>query len=94
MAGRTERTSVVIITDSRGAGLQSLIEQQLQLCQNFQVRVLVYKGTGIVEAVEPAKSKLAWWQPRIVFVLNGICDVTIRDRVTRLVTPNMSQRIL
>lgn len=87
MAVGGERTSIVIITDSRGAGLQSLIDQQMQLYQTFQVRVLVYKGTGIVEAVERAKSKLAWWQPRIVFVLNGICDVTVRDRVTKLVTP-------
>lgn len=37
--------------------------------------------------MEQAKSKLAWWQPRIVFVLNGICDVTRRDRVTKLVKP-------
>lgn len=86
MAESTIQFPVIIITDSRGAGLQSLIDHQTQRYPCFQVRVLVYKGKGIVEAVELAKPKLAWWKPRIVVVLNGLCDVTLRDRQTKLVT--------
>lgn len=59
MAGPTKRIPVTIVSDSQGVGLQSLIDNQMQLYSHFQVRVLVYKGKGIVEAVERVKPKLA-----------------------------------
>lgn len=47
---------------------------------------MVYKGKGIIDAVRASKAKLLWWQPDIILIMNGICDVTQLDRRTRLVS--------
>lgn len=84
MAGAQRRTSVVVITDSRGVGLQEYFNRLNSA--EFNIRVLAYKGKGIVDAVQMAKPKIIWWQPKVIFVLNGICDVTELDRATRQIS--------
>lgn len=75
---------IVIITDSRGAGLEEEIEKIHSNGNN--VRVLVYPGKGIIRAVKEAESLLNWWCPQQIYVMNGICDITYRDRSTKLVS--------
>lgn len=69
--------SVVIISDSRGAGLQN--EINLLNEKGYQVKVLVYKGRGMAQAVREATNKLIWMKPNHVLILAGICDITRKD---------------
>lgn len=84
MATAGSTVLVTVISDSRGAGLQYYLN--LLDCHPFKIKVLIYKGKGIIDAVRAAKTKLLWWSPQIILVLNGICHVTQLDRRTRLVS--------
>lgn len=55
----------------------------------------MYKGKGIIDAVRASKTKLLWWTPRMIIIMNGICDVTWLDRQTRQVglKTNKSQAV-
>lgn len=81
-----KQVPVLIICDSRGADLQWYIDQLP--CDPFNIKVLTYRGKGIIDAVRCAKSTIIWRSPAIIMVLNGICDVTSLDRETRLVSIN------
>lgn len=63
-------TSVVIITDSRGRGLQSIFDKLDD--KIYKVRVLVWIGRGITEAVKESKSQLLWIAPDLIILLSGI----------------------
>lgn len=75
---------VVIITDSRGVGLQNEIE--LLNDKYYDIRVLIYKGRGMAQAVREATNKFLWFAPDQVIVLAGICDITQKNRETKLVS--------
>lgn len=75
---------VVVITDSRGGGLQ---EEMTKLVPgNITIRVLVYPGRGIISAVKESEKLLNWWQPNQIIILNGICDITVRNTSTKKVS--------
>lgn len=80
----------LVISDSRGSELQYYLDQLD--CYPFNIKVLVYKGKSIIEAVKAAKSKILWWSPRFILIMNGICDVTQLDRQTRLVSLRNNER--
>lgn len=84
MATATKQTSVLIICDSRGSDLQWHIDQ-LSISP-FSIKVMIYSGKGIIEAVRSAKAAISWRAPSILIIQNGICDVTKLDRSTRLVS--------
>lgn len=75
---------VVIIADSRGVGLQS--EFDLLNDKGYEIKVLVYKGRGMSQAVREATNKLIWMRPDQIIILAGICDITRKDRDTKLVS--------
>lgn len=75
---------IVIIADSRGAGLQAEIDSLNK--GKHKISVFVHKGKGIVEAVKLTSKTLVWMAPDHVIVLAGICDVTQIDRTTRVVS--------
>lgn len=81
---RVEGTSVVVITDSRGRG----IEAELSSIQDrsYSVKVLVWKGRGVTEAVKESKQQLIWMAPDVVIVLAGICDLTSKNRNLKMVS--------
>lgn len=77
-------TSVVIIADSRGRGLQTVFSQIKD--RGYAVTVLFWKGRGMTEAVKDSIKQLVWTAPDIIVVLAGICDLTVRDRESRQVS--------
>lgn len=79
-----KQMKVAIITDSRGAGLESRFDQMKG--KAYQVKVIVRKGKGITDAVKESTRDLDWIGPDIIIVLAGICDITTLDRHTRTVS--------
>lgn len=75
---------IVVITDSRGAGIQSMFDQLKD--KNYSIQILVWKGKGVAEAVRESRKRLNWIAPDIVIIMAGICDLTLLDRTTRKVT--------
>lgn len=72
----------VIITDSRGGGLQDEI---LRIIPNHIAVKVLYPGRGIIQAVKESEKLLNWWQPQQIYIMNGICEITERDRESKLV---------
>lgn len=68
----------VIIADSRGGGLQDEIHKIIP--RHMVVKVLVYPGRGIIQAVKESEKILNWWQPKQIYIMTGICEITVRDR--------------
>lgn len=79
-----KQIKVAIITDSRGAGLQSRFDQMKG--KSYQVKVLVRVGKGVTDAVKDSRRDLDWMGPDIIIVIAGICDITTLDRRTRTVS--------
>lgn len=75
---------IVVITDSRGKGLEEEITAQNPI--DFQVKVLVYPGSGIIKAVKDSEKLLNWWRPKQIYILNGICDITTKSKTTKQVS--------
>lgn len=79
-----KKTLVVVIADSRGGGLQD------EICRitpdHIAVKVLVYPDRGIIQAVKESEKAINWWQPSQIYVMNGICDITMRDKNTKKVS--------
>lgn len=78
------KSKVVIITDSRGAGLQQKMD--LLKGKNYSAKVIVWRGKGVTAGVKDSRRNLDWIGPDIIIVLAGICDVTSLDRTTRIAT--------
>lgn len=78
---------VVIITDSRGFGLQSIIDRiEKEKQTDYKIQIFVWKGRGITGAVRETSKQMIWLAPRLVIVFAGICDVTMLNRDTRRLT--------
>ena len=73
---------VLMISDSRGRRLQTLIEAYQP---TFEIRVLVYPGAGIELAVLRAIPTLKLFAPDLVLVFAGVCDLTWKNRQTKVV---------
>lgn len=74
---------VVIITDSRGYGLQADIDIIIQReGLEVNIQVFVWKGCGIAAAVKKTSKQLIWMAPSLVLIFAGICDVTDLNRET------------
>ena len=73
--------SVLIIADSRGEGLQQIFNLHNTMERH---RVLTYRGAGYEMAAIRAYPVISVIKPDLVVVLVGICDLTRRDRVTKI----------
>lgn len=74
---------VVIITDSRGQGLQEemdAIERREET--DHKIQLFVWKGRGITGAIRESSIQLVWIAPSLIIVYAGICDVTSLNRST------------
>lgn len=83
-AQTNKQTLAVVITDSRGSGLQDVIHAITP--GHITVKVLAYPGRGIISAVKESEKLLNWWQPSQIYIMNGICNITRRDRETKKVS--------
>lgn len=78
------RIRVEVVTDSRGVGLQN--ELNLLNDRGFDITVLIKKGCGLIEAVRECSKRLVWIAPDLVIIAVGICDITRKDRESKMVS--------
>lgn len=72
--------STIIITDSRGAGLQQHLDR-LDIIGG--TTVLTHSGAGYEMAAIKSLSKIVETKPQIVIMLVGVCDLTCRNKSTK-----------
>lgn len=72
--------STMIIADSRGTGLQPLLIK----LGHTDVRVVMHKGAGYEMSILRSMADIKLLKPKLVIVLSGVCDLTRRERSTRI----------
>ena len=75
--------SVLVIADSRGNGLQQILNS---MDTTERYRVLTYSGAGYELAAIRAAPIVKAIKPDLIIFFLGICDLTTRYKVTRLIT--------
>lgn len=75
--------STLIITDSRGRGLQSQIDK-IGTEEQSSIRVLAHSGAGYELAILKSHGTISITKPSIIIVLAGICDLTFRNKTTKV----------
>ena len=75
--------SVLIIADSRGRHLQSVIDEQLT---DFSTRTLVHPGAGYEMAVIKSIPAIRQYKPDLILVFAGICDITWKSKSTKVIS--------
>lgn len=81
------KMNTVIVADSRGGGLQDIIHDiNTRNHRSDQVTVLSYSGQGFHGALTRALPTLWATQPDLVILMLGICDLTTRNKTTRVTT--------
>lgn len=88
----TSTLNAVILTDSRGSGLQHIFDETHEDLYKYKVKVLMWKGKGITEATKLSLKYLIWSLPDIIIVAAGICDLTVLNRDTRQVSLNFTSQ--
>lgn len=73
----------LIITDSRGQGLQELLNVIPDL---DTMRILHFSGAGCLRATLNALPFIDRTPPDLVILMAGICDITIRNKITKITT--------
>ena len=73
--------SVLVVADSRGDGLQHILTS-MNTAEKY--RVLTYRGSGFELAALRAVPVIKSIKPDLVIIFVGICDLTTRNKVTRL----------
>lgn len=71
--------AVMVLTDSRGRGLQHIIERLTEI----EVGVQVMSGAGSELAAIRALTQVREIKPALIILATGICDLTFRDTSTR-----------
>lgn len=74
--------TALVLADSRGRGLQELLAK---LKPTFAIHVLTYPGAGSELAALKAVPHIKKLSPSLVIVLSGICDLTWRNKSTKIV---------
>lgn len=72
---------VLIVADSRGKGLQPLIREQLP---GWNITVKVCSGAGSELAAIKSIGLVNEMKPELIIIMTGICDLTWRDRDTKV----------
>ena len=78
-----ETRKILVITDSRGLTLQTIINE---VKQTGNIKVKSFKGAGYCIATTKAKKTIESFKPNLIIMLVGICDITIRDPRTKITT--------
>lgn len=73
---------ILFICDSRGRGLDKFLRNSLSM--NF--KVLTYSGAGIYESVHRAANHIKSERWSQIYLLAGICSVTIKDPISKIVS--------
>lgn len=85
--GMKKSRQIVIITDSRGYGLQAELDGITKReGTNINFQVFVWRGRGIAGAVKETSKQLVWMAPTYIIVTAGICDITYLDRNSRQIS--------
>ena len=71
---------VIVIADSRGRGLQQLVNS---LLTGVKVQMMVHSGAGLELAAIKSIQAITRVQPKIIILMAGICDITWRDKKTK-----------
>lgn len=79
MACQTYKT--LVIADSRGAGLLEALNEHAGA---GSIKVEVHRGAGIEEAVLNSLESLRRFKPDLILLFAGICNVTMRNRHTKI----------
>lgn len=74
--------STIIIADSRGRGLQTIINN---LTNSSDIKILFYPGAGYELATLKAMVQIREMKPILVVMFLGICDITWRNPATKIV---------
>lgn len=83
----TNKGPVVIITDSRGYGLQAELDRIAKKeGSRLNIQVFIWKGRGITGAVKETSKQLTWIAPNLIIVSAGICVITQLDRNTQQIS--------
>ena len=81
--GRMAGDTFVIITDSRGRGLQSVLDAKNSTGMRLSVRF--YPGAGIARLTTEAAAHLSGAPDDVIIFMGGVNDITTKDHRTRRV---------
>ena len=73
----------LVICDSRGQGLQEILNEIKDI---DTVQIVQYGGAGSVRATMRALPTIKGTPPDLVILMVGICDITQRNKVTKITT--------
>ena len=73
----------LIMADSRGARLMHALAAYEDM---GDIRITVHKGAGFERVVTNSLSTLRAFKPHLIVLFSGICDLTKRDRRSRVTT--------
>lgn len=73
---------ILILADSRGRNL----EHELDMLLDCRFRVEFYPGADISETINRASFTISSHRWSQIYVLSGICDLTTKDKSTKIVT--------
>jgi hypothetical protein len=72
-------SSVIILTDSRGAGLESKISKHLKTVLGLSITVRIYKGTTL-ERIKRSFDRLRQ-RYDLCIIIAGVCNLTTREQL-------------
>lgn len=71
--------STLLITDSRGSGIQD----HLTSLGHINTNTLVHRGAGFELSVLKSVTEIKHTRPHLIVILAGVCDLTRRDRTLK-----------
>lgn len=75
-----QRQFTMVFADSRGRPLNEYLDESIILVQAFG-------GHKLLEIVERSRSFICDFRPTCVLYIGGTCDLTTKDRSTKLIKP-------
>lgn len=73
----------LVIADSRGAHIAPILQATKDI---GETKVVVNPGATILNAVQTARGTITTFQPDLIVVIAGICNITKRNRNTRMIS--------
>ena len=74
----------LLITDSRGTGLEDIVRNSGKLTEHFEVKVC--RGATLSQMVNIASRHLQGCPFDAVYLAGGACDITTKDDFTNLIS--------
>lgn len=73
----------MVITDSRGAGLQHTL---VEMSGMAEVKVIIHRGAGYELSAIKSLNIIKNFRPKLIILMAGICDLTWRDKESKITT--------